>query len=140
MSRDPNTAPSNVSERLLVISIGANVLDAHNLETRVHIIKGRVVLTPLPVQRNHDVLMLTKMEAEQGPKYLKAAKKIPRVSSVKPQTVNHISQTVDVSNLLNYKYIFKFYQAEILAVTGGEDGRFQPPFHFYPNYAALSKS
>lgn len=76
--------------------------------------------------------MLTKMEAEQGPKYLKAAKKIPRVSSFKPQTVNHISQTVDVPNLLNYKYIFKFYQAEILAVTGDRMEGFSLPFTFIP--------
>lgn len=72
------------------------------------------------------------MEAEQGPMYLKAAKKIPRVSSVKPQTVNHISQTADVSNLLNYKYIFKFYQAEILAVIGERMEGFSLPFAFIP--------
>lgn len=59
---------------------------------------------------------------------MKAAKKIPRVSSVKLQTVNRISQTVQVPNLLNYKYIFKFYQAEILAVTGERMEGFSLPF------------
>lgn len=76
--------------------------------------------------------MLRKMEAEQGPEYLKAAKKIPRVSSVKSQTVNCISQTADVPNLLNYNYIFKFYQAEILAVTGDGMEGLSLPFTFLP--------
>lgn len=71
-----------------------------------------------------------KIEAEQGPKYLKAAKKIPRVSSVNPPIVNCISQTADVPNLLNYKYIFKFYQAEILAVTGDRMEGLSLPFTF----------
>lgn len=76
--------------------------------------------------------MLAKTEAEQGPACLKAAKKIPRVSSVKPQTVNHISQIVGVPNLLNYKHIFKFYQAEIVAVTGERMGGSSLPFTFIP--------